>query len=289
MIYVHIIVLNPAKINIKGVLIMKFSKLFEEFSDAGLSPAEQVALTRLYDRMSLSEGNSDFYDKQQNAYYVTYSRADMADKLNVSTNTVTNIFKSLKRKGWLIVKQRFNSTNRIFLPISLKTKNCTAETQKLVSNKTEYNNTNKKISHNKNDTKNFSVESLELDGIAQSLTNKAGFSPRLVSKLKILSFNKPDMLYDYGKLILKSKRIALRFSVAKDSSLRRFETNPLLNEYLENHTEPIIRNANRKAKNKYGYMVKSFKNLFEEAIDDYSQHLHDNNNIEGLLPGNIAL
>lgn len=287
MIYIHIIALNPSKINIKGVLIMKFSKLFEEFSDAGLSPAEQVALTRLYDRMSLSEGNSNFYDKQQNAYYVTYSREDMADKLNVSTNTVTNIFKSLKRKGWLIVKQRFNSTNRIFLPISLKTKNCTAKTQKLVSNKTEYNNTNKNTSHNKNDTKS-SVESLEFDGIAQSLTNKAGFSPRLVSQLKALSFNKPDTLYDYGKLILKAKRMALRFSVAKNSSLRRFETNPLLNEYLENHTEPIIRNANRKAKNRYGYMIKSFKNLFEEAIDNYSQHIHDNNDIERLFPENIV-
>lgn len=288
MIYVHIISLNPSKINIKGVLIMKFSKLFEEFSAAGLSPAEQVALTRLYDRMSLSEGNSNFYDKQQNAYYVTYSREDMADKLNVSTNTVTNIFKSLKRKGWLIVKQRFNSTNRIFLPISLKTKNCTAKTQKLVSNKTEYINTNKKISHNKNDTKT-SVESLKLDGIAQSLTNKSGFSTRLVSQLKVLSFNKPDTLYEYGKLILKAKRMALRFSVAKNSSLRRFETNPLLNEYLENHIEPIIRNANRTANNKYGYMIKSFESLFEEAIDNYSQQLHDNDDVARLLPVNLVI
>lgn len=267
---------------------MKFSKLFEEFSAAGLSPAEQVALTRLYDRMSLSEGNSNFYDKQQNAYYVTYSREDMADKLNVSTNTVTNIFKSLKRKGWLIVKQRFNSTNRIFLPISLKTKNCTAKTQKLVSNKTEYINTNKKISHNKNDTKT-SVESLKLDGIAQSLTNKSGFSTRLVSQLKVLSFNKPDTLYEYGKLILKAKRMALRFSVAKNSSLRRFETNPLLNEYLENHIEPIIRNANRTANNKYGYMIKSFESLFEEAIDNYSQQLHDNDDVARLLPVNLVI
>ncbi|CAI2677018.1 hypothetical protein AKUH4B116J_PPKS00440 (plasmid) [Apilactobacillus kunkeei] len=156
----------------------------------------------------------------------------------------------------------------------------------MVSNKTEYNNTNKK-SHNKNDTKKY-VESLELDGIAQSLTNKAGFSLRLVSQLKALSFNKPDILYDYGKLILKAKRMALRFSVAKNSNLRRFETNPLLNEYLENHTEPIIRNANRKAKNRYGYMIESFKNLFEEAIDNYSQYIHDKNDIEKLFPENIV-
>lgn len=288
MIYVHIISLNPSKINIKGVLIMKFSKLFEEFSDAGLSPAEQVVLTRLYDRMSLSEGNSNFYDKQHNAYYVTYSREDMADKLNVSLNTVTNIFKSLKKKGWVIVKQRFNSTNRIFLPVSLETKNCTSETQKLVSNNTKTNNTNKKTSYNNYDTKN-SVDSLELDGIAKSLTNKAGFSPRLVSQLKILSFNKPATLYEYGKIILKAKRIALRYSVAKNSSLRRFETNPLLNEYLENHTEPIIRNANRTANNKYGYMIKSFERLFEEAIDDYSQKLHDNNDVERLFPLNLVI
>lgn len=265
----------------------KFTKLYKRFADEGLSPNEQVALSYIYDRMSLSEGNNDFYDKKHNAYYVTFSREELSEKLNVSINTVTNIFKSLKAKGWLIVKQRFNSINRIFLPISLENKNCTAKTQKFDSNKTEHNHTKHKKTHNNNDTET-TVDSLKLDGIAQSLKDKAGFSPRLVSKLKALSFNDSEKLYNYGQIILKAKRTALRFSVSKNSELRKFETNPLLNEYLEKKAEPIIRNANRKANNSYGYMFKSFKNSLEEAIDDYSQQLHHNDTIDEFLPGKLA-
>ncbi|CAI2673539.1 hypothetical protein AKUG0406_PLPX00340 (plasmid) [Apilactobacillus kunkeei] len=265
----------------------KFTKLYKRFAEEGLSPNEQVALSYMYDRMDLSEGNNNFYDNQHNSYYITYSRSELSKQLNVSEATVTSIFNKLVKKGWLIIKRRFNSTNRIFLPKSLKSNNSTSKIKKVDSNYTEFNNTNTNKLHDNNDTKKI-VRSLELNGLSQSLVNKAGFSPRLVSQLKTLSFNNPDKLYDYGKVILKAKRNALRFSVPKRSELRMFETNPLLNEYLEKNTEPIIRNANRKAKNSYGYMLKSFKNLFEEAIDDYSQQIHDNDNIERFLPGNLA-
>lgn len=265
----------------------KFTKLYKRFAEEGLSPNEQVALSYMYDRMDLSEGNGSFYDNQHNSYYITYSRSELSKQLNVSEATVTSIFNKLVKKGWLIIKRRFNSTNRIFLPKSLKSNNSTSKIKKVDSNYTEFNNTNKNKSHDNNDTKRC-IESLELNGLSQSLINKAGFSPRLVSQLKTLSFNNPDKLYDYGKIILKAKRTALRFSVPKRSELRMFETNPLLNEYLERNTEPIIRNAHRKAKNSYGYMLKSFKNLFEEAIDDYSQQIHDNYNIDRFLPGNLS-
>lgn len=265
---------------------MQFSKLYSEFATAGLSPSEQVALAHMYDRMQLSQGNSKYYDEQHHAYYITFSREELSDLLNVSMNTITNVFRSLKKKGWLVIKQRFNSTNVIFLPKALEHNICDSDSQDLCSNQTSSNQTDKE-QYDKHDTKS-SVESLELDGITNSIIDKVGFSQRVASTLKTLSFNDPEKLYYYVKLILKSKRTALRFSVPKNSEFRRFETNPLLNEKLEKSLEPIIRNANRKAKNSYGYMLKSFRNLFEEAIDERSQQLHQNNNIDDFLPGNLV-
>lgn len=265
---------------------MQFSKLYADFAAAGLEPAEQITMAHLYDRMELSKQNNGFYDNKEHAYYITFSRDELSDLLNVSVGTITRVFKSLRKKGWIITKQRFNASNRIFLPKSLECKNETSKVQKSNSNQTEPNQP-KREQYDKHDT-NKDVDDLKLDGIANSIINKAGFSPRVASMLKTLSFNKPDKLHYYVKLILKSKRTALRYSVPKSSELRQFETNPLLNDKLEQSLEPIIRNANRKAKNSYGYMLKSFRNLFEEAIDERSQQLHHNDNIDDFLPGNLA-
>lgn len=264
----------------------KFTKLYKRFAEEGLSPNEQVALAYMYDRMDLSEGNSNFYDNQHNGYYITYSRSELAKQLNVSVATVTSIFNKLVKKGWLIIKRRFNSTNRIFLPKCLKSKNCTSKIKNLDSNYTDPSQTDR-TSHNNHDTKK-EVNDLKMDGIEHSLINKSGFSPRLASSLKALSFNDPNKLYEYGKLILKAKRTALRYSVPKNSNLRKFETNPLLNDKLEKSIEPIIRNAHHSVKNKYGYMLKSCRNLIEEAIDEYSQSITLNKQIDTLLPENLA-
>lgn len=265
---------------------MQFSKLYADFATAGLEPAEQITMAHLYDRMELSKQNNGFYDDKEHAYYITFSRDELADLLNVSVGTITRVFKSLRKKGWIITKQRFNASNRIFLPKSLECKNETSKVSKSNSNQTEPNQTDR-TSHNNHDTKK-EVNDLKMAGIEHSLINKSGFSPRLASSLKALSFNDPNKLYEYGKLILKAKRTALRYSVPKNSNLRQFETNPLLNDKLEKSIEPIIRNANHKVKNKYGYMLKSCRNLIEEAIDEYSQSITLNKQIDALLPENLA-
>lgn len=265
---------------------MQFSKLYADFATAGLEPAEQITMAHLYDRMELSKQNNGFYDDKEHAYYITFSRDELADLLNVSVGTITRVFKSLRKKGWIITKQRFNASNRIFLPKSLECKNETSKVSKSNSNQTEPNQTDITL-HNNHDTKK-EVNDLKMDGIEHSLINKSGFSPRLASSLKALSFNDPNKLYEYGKLILKAKRTALRYSVPKNSNLRKFETNPLLNDKLEKSIEPIIRNANHKVKNPYGYMLKSCRNLIEEAIDEYSQSITLNKQIDALLPENLA-
>lgn len=266
---------------------MQFSKLYADFAAAGLEPAEQITMAHLYDRMELSKQNNSFYDNKEHAYYITFSRDELSDLLNVSVGTITRVFKSLRKKGWIITKQRFNASNRIFLPKSLECKNETSKISKSNSNQTELNQSEKE-KYDKHDTNNKDVDGLKLDGLTNSIIHKAGFSPRVASMLKALSFNQPDKLHYYVRLILKSKRTALRYSVPNNSELRRFETNPLLNEKLEKSLEPIIRNANRQAKNRYGYMLKSFRNLFEEAIDERSQQIHHNDTIVDFLPGKLA-
>lgn len=266
---------------------MQFYKLYADFAAAGLEPAEQITMAHLYDRMELSKQNNGFYDNKEHAYYITFSRDELSDLLNVSVGTITRIFKSLRKKGWIITKQRFNASNRIFLPKSLECKNETSKVSKSNSNQTDPNQPEKK-QYDKHDT-NKDVGELELNGLTNSVINKVGFSTRVASTIKALSFNNPDKFRYYVKLILKAKRMALRFKITKNSELRQFETNPMLNERLERSLEPIIRNANRKAKNSYGYMLKSFRNLFEEAMDERSQQLHCNDNIDDLLPGKLAL
>lgn len=256
----------------------KFTKLYKKFAQAGLSPNEQVALAYMYDRMELSDGNSNFYDNQHNAYYITYSRSELSELLNVSETTVSSIFKSLINKGWIIVKRRFNSTNRIFLPKLLKSKNCTSKIQKFDSNYTELNYTDKSTKDTK-DTVNR-VESskndnqYQIDALADSLINSAGMSEHTVNILKTFSFNDTDKLYNYASLLFKAKKCV--FNAHKDVSgintSSRFETNETLNNELPKLLKTLIPNAERNAKNKTGYIFKGLYNFFEENFDEFLQN-----------------
>lgn len=253
----------------------KFTKLYKKFADEGLSPNEQVALAYIYDRMSLSEGNSDFYDKKHNAYFVKFSREELAEKLNVSINTITNIFKSLKKKGWLIVKQRFNSSNRIFLPISLETKNCSAKTQKLDSNHTELKHTNKTTDTNETKVDNHKlVASYQLDALADSIVQSSGLNQHAVNILKAFSFGDVNKLYNYAGLVFKAKKCVLNAhkDVSGINAYGRFETNEYINNRLDKLLKDVIPNAERKAKNKSGYIFRSLFNFFEEEIDSFMQN-----------------
>lgn len=255
---------------------MQFFKLYAKFSEAGLSPAEQLTLAFMYDRMNLSMNKREFYDNKSHAYFITYSREELAGKLNVSVNTVTNIFKSLKAKGWLIIKQRFNSTNLIFLPISLENKNCTAKTQKLDSNHTELKHTNKTT--DTKETKQVDnhklVASYQLDALADSIVQSSGLNHHAVNILKAFSFGDANKLYTYAGLVFKAKKCVL--NAHKDvngiNAYGRFETNEYINNKLDKLLKDVIPNAERKAKDKPAYIFRSLFNFFEEEIDSFMQN-----------------
>lgn len=254
----------------------KFTKLYKKFADEGLSPNEQVALSYIYDRMSLSEGNNDFYDKKHNAYFVTFSREELAEKLNVSTNTITNIFKSLKAKGWLIVKQRFNSSNRIFLPISLKTKNCSAKTQKLVSNKTEHNHTDKPITNTTFSDTNVSRQSQpsKFDNLAMSLITKSGLSPKTVEVMQEYANGNPDTLYNYAQMLFLAKKSAFKNRDDITSELKSLEHNYMINQGLDSSIVRIMQSATKGHVNAKGYLFKSFLNVIESKISAFNSYIN---------------
>jgi DNA-binding MarR family transcriptional regulator len=121
---------------------MSFLKFYSSFEQTELSPAAMLVLANLYDRMELSRKNKGFYDTKLHKYYVTFTRAELSAKIHVGVETITRIFKTLVAEGWIMIKHRFNASNRIFLLISLESKNATSKIPNLDSNQTELNQTN---------------------------------------------------------------------------------------------------------------------------------------------------
>lgn len=93
-----------------------FKKQYDAFAEEGLNPTEVCILTNIYNRYQLSVQHSDFFDHNQNDYYVIYTGKDLAKELNVSVSTIKREIKILVKKHWLQIKRAFNRVNLIFIP-----------------------------------------------------------------------------------------------------------------------------------------------------------------------------
>lgn len=258
----------------------KFAKLYEEIYKGGLKPAEQLALTHMYNRLCLSDGNNDFYDKDNHAYYITFSRSELAELLNVSENTVTNVFSELVKKGWIIIKRRFNSTNRIFLPKSLNSKNCEPKTQKFDYKKTEHINTNNKYTNtNKINTsvKKSSSNNSKIDNLAAALTIKSGISPKAVAVMKEMAAGNSNTLYNYAQMFFLAKKRAFKNNNAVTADMLSLERNKHINKQLESSIAAIIRGANADYVDLKGYLFASFRDLVESAVNQFHRDICGHN------------
>ncbi|WP_105965015.1 winged helix-turn-helix domain-containing protein [Apilactobacillus micheneri] len=279
----------------------QFIKLYSEFSAAGLKPNEMIVLANLYDRMDLSYKNEGFYDGKQHAYYITFTREDLAKKVNVGIATITRVFKTLAKKGWIIIKQRFNSSNRIFLPISLKSKNDSSKVSNLDSNQTKAKQTytnetdvtrnqtkNKQIAMPKTEIGNEENKQIHISGfdrmqnLVDSLKQKACFGHDLINILVKYSEN-TGVLYNYAQLIFKAKKTVISKLVkngrpeAKDAL--RFENNinlmPELSEFMKSLI--IKTRCTKSIKNVAGYITKALHEFFTDAVGGYmsiERHAH---------------
>lgn len=255
----------------------QFAKLYKRFATEGLDPTEQLTLTHMYDRMELSKQNDGFYDNQRNSYYITFSREELSGLLNVSLGTVTRVFKSLRKKGWIIIKQRFNASNRIFLPISLECKNETSKVQDLHSKHTEHNHTDKTIytSTDESDTKHESSQVQAIDKVALSLITKSGLSPKTVQVMKDYADGNATTLYNYANMIFTAKNRAFEGDV--DEGLKKLEHNYMINEGLDNAIFGIMRGATAEGVNTSGYLFCSFQRIIQTKIVEFSRYIRNEN------------
>ena len=266
---------------------MQFMKLFTAFSESKLNPTEQVILAFMYDRMNLSKDNGDkFYDKKRHAYYITYTRQELAEAFNITENTVTRATKSLAKKGWLIVVQSWNSGNRIFLPISLETKNDSSKNKNLCSNQTKPNHTDTQkhdTNHTddlvkqdaQNTTDNSFVVTDIFNALKDSLHHEAGFPIHMVNVMADYSFGNPDKLSEYAGIILKAKSINAKLHTAKGSSINLiFEENMKDFETMNLHFKRIFSRGG-KVRNFGAYLYKSSMNYFTKILTKHGEYIAD--------------
>lgn len=96
---------------------MQFFKVKESNLNSDLKGGNEILIySLLEDRMQASTKNKDFFSKKFNDYYVIYTRDELATKLGVNVSTITEVFKRLVKKGYLVMKHQFNGASKLFLP-----------------------------------------------------------------------------------------------------------------------------------------------------------------------------
>ncbi|MGL0749899.1 replication initiator protein A [Secundilactobacillus paracollinoides] len=269
---------------------MQFFKVKESNLNSDLKGGNEILIySLLEDRMQASTKNKDFFSKKFNDYYVIYTRDELAMKLGVNVSTITEVFKRLVNKGYLVMKYQFNGATKLFLP---KFKNETSpeanhdnvkreiqrpEIGKPNSSRTP--NSNNKHTDNTRDTcseinSKKILNELEMNALSSSLETKAGFSKRTVNMLKALSFNDPKKLYQLSGMVFKAKSVVNK--QAKNVINSQLALSFEINDRYENMAvdiQRIVMTANRsKRSNVEGYIFSSLVNYFQEAVNDYCSH-----------------
>ncbi|PAK99540.1 replication initiator protein A [Lentilactobacillus parakefiri] len=279
----------------------QFFKVKESNLNSDLKGGNEILIySLLEDRMQASTKNKDFFSKKFNDYYVIYTRDELAMKLGVNVSTITEVFKRLEKKGYLVMKHQFNGATKLFLPKfenetspeanhdNVKREIQRPEIGKPNSSRTLNSNnkqtkdtrdtcseTNSKIvaitQKEKQVAKQKKLNELEINALSNSLETKAGFSKRTVNMLKALSFNDPKKLYQLSSLVFKSKNVVKKQSrnVMNSQLALSFEINDRY-ENMAVDIQRIVMTANRrKRRNVEGYIFSSLINYFQEAVNDY--------------------
>ncbi|MFT9005980.1 MAG: winged helix-turn-helix transcriptional regulator, partial [Liquorilactobacillus hordei] len=86
------------------------------FENEDLKGCEILLMSMLEDRMESSIQRPEFFDKKMGDYFVIYTREELSKKLGLNLGTITNMFKKLVNKGYLVIKHQFNGASKLFLP-----------------------------------------------------------------------------------------------------------------------------------------------------------------------------
>ena len=281
---------------------MQFFKVKESNLNSDLKGGNEILIySLLEDRMQASTKNKDFFSKKFNDYYVIYTRDELAMKLGVNVSTITEVFKRLVNKGYLVMKHQFNGATKLFLP---KFENETSQEANHDNVKREIQrpeigkpnssrtlNSNKQITDNTNDTcsrtnslkdsnitqkpdQNKVIKEAELDVIANSLVTKVHLPKQAVNIMKTFSFGDPKKLYSYAGLLFKAKSAVSKQAknVQNAQEALSFELNTDYQETLDTDLKRIIVSANKKTSRPDGYLMTSLIDMFQNKVNDYCSH-----------------
>lgn len=288
-------------------VIMQFFKVKESNLNSDLKGGNEILIySLLEDRMQASTKNKDFFSKKFNDYYVIYTRDELAMKLGVNVSTITEVFKRLVKKGYLVMKHQFNGATKLFLPKFENEKSPEANNDNVKReiqrpeigkpNSSRTLNSYKQITDNTNDTcsetnsskdsnitqkpvvqkpdQNKVIKQAELDVIANSLVTKVHLPKQAVNIMKTFSFGDPKKLYSYAGLLFKAKSAVSKQakSVQNAQEALSFELNTDYQETLDTDLKRIIVSANKKTSRPEGYMMTSLMDMFQNKVNDYCSH-----------------
>jgi hypothetical protein len=277
----------------------QFIKVNEDyFEDENLKGCEILLMSMLEDRMESSIQRPEFFDKKMGDHFVIYTRAELSKKLGLNLGTVTNMFKKLVNKGYLVIKHQFNGASKLFLPkFNHETSNDNVSSKfELPKNENFISNhrtkLNKQITDNTNDTRSLKdsnitqkpvvqkpdqnkvIKQAELDVIANSLVTKVHLPKQAVNIMKTFSFGDPKKLYAYAGLLFKAKSAVSKQAktIQNAQEALSFELNTAYQETLDMDLKRIIVSANKKTSRPDGYMMTSLMDMFQNKVNDYCSH-----------------
>ena len=276
----------------------QFIKVNEDyFEDENLKGCEILLMSMLEDRMESSIQRPEFFDKKMGDHFVIYTREELSKKLGLNLGTITNMFKKLVNKGYLVIKHQFNKASKLFLPkFNHETNNDNVssnfeltKSENFISN--HRTKLNKQTTDNTNDTcsqtnspkdsnltqkpdQNKVIKQAELDVIANSLVTKVHLPKQAVNIMKTFSFGDPKKLYAYAGLLFKAKSAVSKQakSIQNAQEALSFELNTDYQETLDTDLKRIIVSANKKTSQPDGYMMTSLMDMFQNKVNDYCSH-----------------
>lgn len=276
----------------------QFIKVNEDyFEDENLKGCEILLMSMLEDRMESSIQRPEFFDKKMGDHFVIYTREELSKKLGLNLGTITNMFKKLVNKGYLVIKHQFNGASKLFLPkFNHETSNDNVsskfelpKSENFISN--HRTKLNKQITDNTNDTcsrtnspkdsnltqkpdQNKVIKQAELDVIANSLVTKVHLPKQAVNIMKTFSFGDPQKLYAYAGLLFKAKSAVSKQAktIQNAQEALSFELNTAYQETLDMDLKRIIVSANKKTSRPDGYMMTSLMDMFQNKVNDYCCH-----------------
>ena len=278
----------------------QFIKVNEDyFGDENLKGCEILLMSMLEDRMESSIQRPEFFDKKMGDHFVIYTREELSKKLGLNLGTITNMFKKLVNKGYLVVKHQFNGASKLFLPKFNHETNNDNVSSKIELPKSENfisnhrTKLNKQITDNTDNTcseinspkdsnltqkpvvqkpdQNKVIKQAELDVISNSLVTKVHLPKQAVNIMKTFSFGDPKKLYAYAGLLFKAKSAVSKQakSIQNAQEALSFELNTDYQETLDTDLKRIIVSANKKTSRPDGYMMTSLMDMFQNKVNDY--------------------